>query len=447
MLARLTIRTRILAGFALALVLSLALGATSFVAVSTLSGHIVTLGTRDFPTAVALGEIESALHSATRGMNGLLAAPIVADPALRSAAYGLVEKGREELTATRRTIAPLFRHEEDAVAWRAIDPKLAAWDAATAAFLAAARERDVAAGDARAHAEERLFAAYQPVRATFVTVAGPLADLSAGVEKDVAADQAEASRSARSYQTTVLVALLLGAAGIAAVGVLLARAIGSAIRGSVDEATRLRRAVEAGALAERGDPARVHADFRPIVAGFNGILDAYERPVRLTAEYVTRISKGDVPPKITDRYEGDFNRIKDALNRCIDAVGALVQDAGTLAKAGVEGRLQTRADASRHEGDFRSVVQGVNDTLDAVVGPLGVAARYVDDIAKGVVPEKITAEYRGDFDAIKRNLNTCVDSLSGLIGEMGRMAKEHDAGDIDVVVDAARFQGAWKTMA
>ena len=57
-----------------------------------------------------------------------------------------------------------------------------------------------------------------------------------------------------------------------------------------------------------------------------------------------------------------------------------------LAKAAVEGKLATRADATKHQGDFREIVQGVNDTLDAVIGPLNVAAEYVDRISKGDIP-------------------------------------------------------------
>jgi hypothetical protein len=48
----------------------------------------------------------------------------------------------------------------------------------------------------------------------------------------------------------------------------------------------------------------------------------------------------------------------------------LVADAEGLARAAVEGRLDARADASRHQGDFRKIVQGVNQTLDAVIGKL-----------------------------------------------------------------------------
>jgi len=40
--------------------------------------------------------------------------------------------------------------------------------------------------------------------------------------------------------------------------------------------------------------------------------------------------------------------------------------------------------------------------MDAVIGPLNVAAEYVDRISKGDIPEVITDEYKGDFNEIKK---------------------------------------------
>ncbi len=40
-----------------------------------------------------------------------------------------------------------------------------------------------------------------------------------------------------------------------------------------------------------------------------------------------------------------------------------------------------------------------------MIGPLNVAAKYVDDISKGDIPAKITDTYNGDFNEIKNNLN------------------------------------------
>ncbi|HNY12953.1 MAG TPA: MCP four helix bundle domain-containing protein, partial [Candidatus Wallbacteria bacterium] len=180
------------------------------------------------------------------------------------------------------------------------------------------------------------------------------------------------------------------------------------------EAKKLAEAVQSGKLDIRGDVEATNFEFRPIVVGVNGIMDAFVRPLNVTAEYVDRISKGDIPAKITDTYHGDFNEIKNNLNQCIDTVSTLVKDANMLAGAAVEGKLASRADASKHQGDFRKIVEGINQTLDAVIRPLNVAAEYIDRISKGDIPAKITDNYSGDFNEIKNNLNQCIDGLGGL---------------------------------
>ena len=175
--------------------------------------------------------------------------------------------------------------------------------------------------------------------------------------------------------------------------------------------------------------------------GVNDTLDAVIGPLNVAAEYVDRISKGDIPPRITDNYRGDFNEIKNNLNQCIVAVGLLVEDTQMLSLAAVDGRLDARADTSRHQGDFAKVVKGINDTLDAVIGPLNVAAEYVDRISKGDIPPRITGDYRGDFNEIKNNLNQCIVAVGLLVDDMRQLSGAAVQGRLDARADASRHQG------
>ncbi|TXT41476.1 MAG: methyl-accepting chemotaxis protein [Comamonadaceae bacterium] len=188
--------------------------------------------------------------------------------------------------------------------------------------------------------------------------------------------------------------------------------VGVSLNALVADATMLSEAAVGGKLATRADASKHNGEYQKVVKGVNDTLDAVIGPLNVAAKYVDDISKGNIPAKITDTYNGDFNTLKNNLNTCIDAVNALVADAGMLAKAAVDGKLATRADASKHQGDFRRVVAGVNDTLDAVIGPLNVAAGYVDRIAKGETPPKITDTYNGDFNVLKNNLNACIEAIN-----------------------------------
>jgi len=215
-------------------------------------------------------------------------------------------------------------------------------------------------------------------------------------------------------------------------------------KAAIEDILSLTKAAVEGRLDTRADATRHQGDFRKIVEGVNDTLDAVINPLNVAAEYVDRISKGDIPPKIVDSYNGDFNEIKNNLNACIDAVNKLVYDANLLSKAAVEGRLDTRADATRHQGDFRKIVEGVNDTLDAVINPLNVAAEYVDRISKGDIPEKITDAYQGDFNAIKNNLNACIDAINLLVSDADGLVNGTIEGRLDTRADATRHHGDYR---
>jgi len=211
-----------------------------------------------------------------------------------------------------------------------------------------------------------------------------------------------------------------------------------------EEISRLVKAAVNGQLNERGKCDDFQNSYRDLMAEVNAMLDAVIGPLKVTAGYVEHISKGDIPEKITANYNGDFNTIKLNLNQCIDAVNSLVADASTLTKAAVEGRLETRADASKHQGDYRKIVQGVNDTLDAVIGPLNFSAGYVDRISKGDIPEKITASYNGDFNTIKINLNQCIDAVSTMVADAVMLSKAAVEGKLETRADASKHQGDYR---
>ncbi len=212
----------------------------------------------------------------------------------------------------------------------------------------------------------------------------------------------------------------------------------------ISDANMLSKAAVEGKLDTRADASKHHGDYHKIIDGVNNCLDAVIGPLNVAAEYVDRISKGDMPAKITDKYNGDFNEIKNNLNNCIDNINALVSDANLLAKAAVDGKLDTRADASKHLGDYRKIVQGVDDCLDAVIGPLNVAAEYVDRISKGDMPSKITDKYNGDFNEIKNNLNNCIDNINALTADANMLAKAAVEGKLKTRADASRHQGDYR---
>ncbi|MGV8121504.1 MAG: methyl-accepting chemotaxis protein [Candidatus Xenobiia bacterium LiM19] len=191
-----------------------------------------------------------------------------------------------------------------------------------------------------------------------------------------------------------------------------------AINAMYTDAAELSKAAVEGKLDTRADVSKHQGDFRKIVQGVNDTLDAVIGPLNVAAEYVERISKGDIPARITDSYNGDFNTIKNNLNQCIEAVNMLVADANMLSEAAVDGRLDTRADASRHQGDFRKIVKGVNDTLDAVLDPIKEATAVLEKVAERDLTARVKSSYKGDHTKIKDAINTAVENLDGSLQQV-----------------------------
>ncbi len=169
-----------------------------------------------------------------------------------------------------------------------------------------------------------------------------------------------------------------------------------------------------GNLSMRGNAEAFQGGYKDIIEGVNSVMDALVEPLQISAGYMERISKGDIPPLITEEYHGDFDTIKNNINTCIQAVNGLVEDINQLSANAIEGRLSYRAETDRHSGDFAKVIAGVNETLNAIVVPLEITASYLDMIGRGDIPEKITDHYSGDFDRIKSSINSCIDGLSAL---------------------------------
>ena len=121
---------------------------------------------------------------------------------------------------------------------------------------------------------------------------------------------------------------------------------------------------------------------------------------------------------IGQRSEKD--QLVPSMIQVMENIQALLTDANQLSRAGVEGKLSTRADVTRHNGDYRKVIEGVNGILDAVIKPVQEAARVLQQVAEGDLLSRVQGEYQGDHAAIKEAINRMGDQLSTSMRAIGR---------------------------
>lgn len=196
----------------------------------------------------------------------------------------------------------------------------------------------------------------------------------------------------------------------------------------------------AGRLDQRVDISNHGGDYKKIVVGFNRTLDAVIVPLNVAADYIARIAVGDVPEPIKAEFQGDFALIKDNLNKCIAAINALVFDTQALSISAIEGRLSTRADASKHGGEFKHIIEGINKTLDAVILPVQEASEVLQEMARGDLSKRMVGNYSGDHALISTSLNRTCDTLSAYISEISDILGSMADGNMDVTI-RQRYSG------
>jgi methyl-accepting chemotaxis protein len=114
-----------------------------------------------------------------------------------------------------------------------------------------------------------------------------------------------------------------------------------------------------------------------------------------------------------------------------------------LIKASAEGKLSTRADASKHQGDYRRILDGVNEMLDAILLPIAEGNRILAQISDGNIDELIAKTYLGDHEKMKQAINKAAIVLQSLQKEFVRLTNASREGQLSERGKPEQFQGAY----
>ena len=445
------IKSKLLFGFILVAIIAGVIGVLGYIGMSQIKAAQDEIAIVRSPSMASLLKISREQVNVWVGERGLTNRRMM-EPELRKAQYRWIDSAFARAQRAWNVYESLPQLPEAEVDWKVFVGSWNKWkiNHQKVYNLSLEKDRLLASGhsaddDVIKDIDNRAFQASIVSRASSLELVKRLNNLIDLNEKIISAEIVKSNASARLSIILLITFILVGVIVAIVLGLIIANNIQSIIKTLVDQAQMLSKAAVDGKLAKRGNPEVINEEFREIIIGVNETLDALIGPLNVSAEYVDRISKGDIPSKITDQYNGDFNEIKTNLNQCIDAINLLVTDSKMLSKAAVDGKLATRAEASRHQGDFREIINGVNSTLDAVIGPLNVSAEYIDRISKGEVPPKIVDNYNGDFNEIKTNLNKCIDGLQGLI-ESNTILKRVIVNDYTTKV-VGQYQGLFAEVA
>jgi methyl-accepting chemotaxis protein len=165
------------------------------------------------------------------------------------------------------------------------------------------------------------------------------------------------------------------------------------------ELARLTDASKDGKLTERGNHDQFQGAYANIVRGVNAILDAVITPLNVAANYVDRISKGDLPPQITDTYHGEFNTIKNNLNALIAAMNDVTRAAEEIAHGDLTVTVRERSAQDKLMQALASMVAGLTRTVSEIrniAGEVASASQAIStssvQVSNGATAQAASAE-------------------------------------------------------
>ncbi len=174
-----------------------------------------------------------------------------------------------------------------------------------------------------------------------------------------------------------------------------------------------------GILDTRTDLNKFEGNYLRIVEAVHEALDSVVKPLNVAAACVEKISKGDIPDKITEDYRGTFNILKNNLNMLIDAMNEITSVAEKMAEGNLDLEVRERSDKDK-------LMRALNSMINSLKG----VVQITDQIAAGNLT--VDVRERSSVDSLMQTLNQMVIKLRKIVGEVITSCEYVASGSLEV---------------
>lgn len=205
----------------------------------------------------------------------------------------------------------------------------------------------------------------------------------------------------------------------------------NAINNISNDTNELIDAIKNGKLDARGDASKYDGSWYKLLSGVNDLVDAFAKPINVTAEYVERISIGDMPPQITEQYRGDFNEIKNNLNNLIKATQEVTEVASRLGVGDTNMILEKRSENDKMMESLQKVIENFKHD-----------AENLELMARGNLDMDI--QIMSDADVMAKSTVKLRDTLKTLMQDLDTLANAAVDGKLSTRADSSKHDGDFR---
>jgi methyl-accepting chemotaxis protein len=194
--------------------------------------------------------------------------------------------------------------------------------------------------------------------------------------------------------------------------------LGRSIGGPIREIARVAEKVAVGDLTVQIDNPKRGDEVGILTRSFHSLIGY----IRDLSSAIEGLSKNDLSVNIEPKSPQD--QLSLNIQRTIQTLRDLAEETKNMTRFAMDGILSQRGDASKFQGVYADVVNGMNMTFEAVVGPFNETAAVLERLADHDLTARVTGNYKGDFERIKQAMNTASNNLEQALSEVSTASQE-----------------------
>lgn len=257
-------------------------------------------------------------------------------------------------------------------------------------------------------------------------------------QQEISARSSDSESTSRNSIIILICLTIFSYVGGMFIGNRLRKNIQGILKGIVKQVNGLTVEILKGNLSARADVKETNFEFRDITSGFNNTIDAIITPLNLTAHYIHNIGNGTIPEKITDTYYGDFDKIKENLNSCIDGLQGLVE-ADRILKQMAVNDYSERVEGNYH-GIYAEVCNAVNQVRFIILKVISITG----NISNGILTDKdelVKIGKMSEHDTFTPAYVKMMNAIDELILDTNTLAQNAVDGKLSSRADTSKHKG------
>jgi len=165
----------------------------------------------------------------------------------------------------------------------------------------------------------------------------------------------------------------------------------------------------------------------------------------LASEVAKKIAVGDLTTSIQLR-SGDSSSLLASMHRMQETLKAVLDKQSEMSSENKAGNIDAVIDTSEFQGSYKTMADNVNLMASNQADVMRKVTQCIAEFSKGNFDAELE-RFPGKRAFINEGVELLRSNIKALIEDMDHMSKEHDAGDVDVLIDTAKYQGTYAEVA